>query len=114
MRELALWGDEAGLESAFPDIAALAAGCRFADCAHDSEPGCAVRAAVDSGALAGDRFASWQKLQRELRWLERRLDARARAEEEGTLEGDHEVDEAPPEGGEVEVREIRIQANGWV
>jgi ribosome biogenesis GTPase len=82
MRLLKMWGDEAGLDATFPDIVDLAAGCRYGDCAHEHEPGCAVRAAVESGALAEDRFASWQKLQRELRWLARRVDARARAEEE--------------------------------
>jgi ribosome biogenesis GTPase / thiamine phosphate phosphatase len=82
MRELQLWGDEEGLADAFPDVAQLAARCRFTDCAHTGEPDCAVRAAVASGALAEDRLASWHKLQRELRWLERRLDPRLRAEEE--------------------------------
>jgi ribosome biogenesis GTPase len=80
MRELQLWGDEDGIDDAFPDIAALAAGCRFRDCGHAGEPGCAVRAAVDRGALDRSRVESWRKLQRELQWLAARQDARAQAE----------------------------------
>jgi len=82
MRELQLWGDEAGLEEAFADIAALASSCRFRDCSHAGEPECAVRAAVAGGALDEGRLASWHKLQRELRRLATRQDARARAAEQ--------------------------------
>jgi len=81
MRELQLWSGEESLAGAFPEIDALAADCRFRDCRHAGEPGCAVQVAVDSGALDADRFASWVKLQREVRWLETRQDARARSEE---------------------------------
>jgi ribosome biogenesis GTPase / thiamine phosphate phosphatase len=80
LRELQLWDVSQGLEQTFEDVAALAAACRFGDCAHESEPGCAVREALRSGALPRDRFDSWRKLQRELGRLERRLDARARSE----------------------------------
>jgi ribosome biogenesis GTPase / thiamine phosphate phosphatase len=76
MRELSLWTDESSLDETFADIAALAAECRFSDCAHDREPGCAVRAALASGALDEARFASYRKLQRELRALAIRRDAR--------------------------------------
>jgi ribosome biogenesis GTPase len=89
MRELQLWGDEKGLYGAFPDVAALAARCRFRDCGHESEPGCAVRAAVQRGDLDISRLASWHKLQRELRWLATRQDARARAEEEAKWKAIH-------------------------
>jgi ribosome biogenesis GTPase len=89
MRELQLWGDEAGLAEAFSDIAALAAECRFRDCGHAEEPGCAVRAAVERGALDAGRLASWHKLQRELRWLATRQDARARAEAEARWKAIH-------------------------
>jgi ribosome biogenesis GTPase len=81
MRELQLWGDGESASAAFPEILDLAAGCRFGDCRHDTEPGCAVRAAVREGALDEGRFASWRKLQRELRFLETKSDARAKAEE---------------------------------
>lgn len=82
MRELQLWGDESGLDEAFADIAALAQDCRFRDCGHAGEPGCAVQAAVDRGGLDAPRLASWHKLQRELRRLATRQDARARAAEQ--------------------------------
>ena len=55
--------------------------CRFSDCAHETEPGCAVRAAIADGRLDAERFESYRKLQRELRWLEIRHDARARSDE---------------------------------
>jgi ribosome biogenesis GTPase / thiamine phosphate phosphatase len=80
LRELQLWDVSQGLEQTFEDVAALAAACRFGDCAHEREPGCAVREALRSGALPRERFDSWRKLQRELGRLERRLDARARSE----------------------------------
>jgi len=81
MRELALWDADAGLEQSFADLEALASTCRFSDCRHEGEPGCAVLAAVAGGALAADRLEAWQKLEREARHLERRVDALARAEE---------------------------------
>ena len=81
MRELAPWDADAGLERSFADIEALAAVCRFNDCAHDGEPGCAVASAIDDGDLAASRFDGWRKLEREARHLERRVDALARAEE---------------------------------
>jgi ribosome biogenesis GTPase / thiamine phosphate phosphatase len=81
MRELGLWDADAGLERSFADIEALASSCRFSDCGHGGEPGCAVTAAIADGDLDAGRFASWGKLQREARHLERRTDALARAEE---------------------------------
>jgi ribosome biogenesis GTPase len=80
MRELALWADESVLDSTFTDIAGLASACRFADCTHLHEPGCAVRAAIAEGSLEAERFDSYLKLQRELRALELRRDARLRSE----------------------------------
>ena len=80
MRELSLWADAEALDSTFPEVAALAAGCRFGDCAHRGEPGCAVGAALEDGSLPHDRYAAWNKLQRELRALEIRRDARLRGE----------------------------------
>jgi ribosome biogenesis GTPase len=79
MRELQLWADEEALDSTFPEVVALAAACRFGDCAHDGEPGCAVRAALRDGSLPAERHDAWRKLQRELRALEARRDARLRA-----------------------------------
>lgn len=81
MREVGLWAGEDGLDAAFGDVEVLAARCRFHDCGHDSEPGCAVVAAVADGVLDDDRLASWRKLQRELAFLARRQDARLWSEE---------------------------------
>jgi ribosome biogenesis GTPase / thiamine phosphate phosphatase len=81
MRELQLWTADAGLDAAFADVEALATRCRFADCAHLAEPGCAVRAAAESGALDPGRLASWHRLRRELAWLATRQDEAAAAEQ---------------------------------
>jgi ribosome biogenesis GTPase len=80
LRELQLWDVSEGLEQTFEDVAALAVSCRFGDCAHETEPGCAIREALRAGTLARERYESWRKLQRELGRLDRRLDARARSE----------------------------------
>lgn len=80
MRELALWADESVLDSTFTDIVELAGACRFADCTHLHEPGCGVQAAIADGSLDAERFDSYIKLQRELRALEIRKDARLRSE----------------------------------
>jgi ribosome biogenesis GTPase len=80
MRELQLWAGEESLDGAFQDVAELAAACRFADCSHEREPGCAVREALADGTLSAERFASHRKLQRELRALAVRQDARLRSE----------------------------------
>jgi ribosome biogenesis GTPase / thiamine phosphate phosphatase len=81
IREVQLWVADEGIEEAFDDITGLFAGCKFSDCAHDREPGCAVRAALDDGSLAADRWESYLKLQAELAHLERKIDKRAAAEE---------------------------------
>jgi ribosome biogenesis GTPase len=80
LRELQLW-DSGGIDEAFADVEELAAACRFNDCSHGTEPGCAVNAALASGELAEERYASWRKLQRELRAIAVRADARLRREE---------------------------------
>ena len=80
MRELGLWDADAGLSATFADIEALATQCRFHDCAHQSEPGCAIRAALEADELDTDRWRSFQKLQRELAHLDRREDPLARIE----------------------------------
>jgi ribosome biogenesis GTPase len=74
LREIRLWAGEESLGDAFADVAALASSCRFRDCRHDNEPGCAVRAAADGGVLDEARLASFRKLARELRYLELRED----------------------------------------
>jgi ribosome biogenesis GTPase len=65
LREVGLCADAGGLERAFPDIVALGERCRFADCAHRDEPGCAVRAAVAEALLAPERLAAWHRLRSE-------------------------------------------------
>ena len=66
LRQLGLWSGEDGMAAAFADVEALAAACRFSDCAHGSEPGCAVTAAIESGDLPARRLAGFAKLSREL------------------------------------------------
>jgi ribosome biogenesis GTPase len=80
MRELGLWDADSGVSTAFADIETLATACRFHDCRHGSEPGCAVQAALSDGSLARARWNSYGKLQRELAFEERKSDPRARAE----------------------------------
>lgn len=65
LRALVIGAAEQGLSRAFPDIEALARGCRFGDCRHDSEPGCAVLAALDAGELGADRLEGWRRVRRE-------------------------------------------------
>ncbi len=72
---------DAGLDAAFADIEALGLHCRFKDCRHELEPGCAVAAAVDAGVLARDRLAGFHKLKRELQHHERAADPLARTEQ---------------------------------
>jgi len=81
MRELQVLADEDSLERAFDDVAQLAAACRFRDCTHEAEPGCAVRAAVEDGRLAPDRWESFLKLRRELSYLARKQDRHLEAVE---------------------------------
>jgi ribosome biogenesis GTPase len=80
MRELQLWADESALDETFADVAELARECRFSDCAHGQEPGCAVRAALGNGSLPQIRWESYSKLQRELRALAVKQDVRLRSE----------------------------------
>jgi ribosome biogenesis GTPase len=81
LRELGLWDDGAGLDLAFADVARAAEACRFTDCRHEGEPGCAVRAALDDGSLGADRFEGWQRLAREERFRALEMDAVARRAE---------------------------------
>jgi ribosome biogenesis GTPase len=82
LRELQLWdGGAAAIDAAFADIEELALQCRFANCSHDTEPDCAIQEALRSGELSGERHRSWLKLQRELRAIAMRSDARLRREE---------------------------------
>lgn len=84
MRELQLWADEEDLSEGFGDVEELAARCRFGDCRHQREPGCAVRAAVERGALEEGRLESYHKLKREIEKLSRRQEQKARLAERAT------------------------------
>ncbi len=81
LRGVALHAAEDGLALAFSDVEELAAACRFANCGHQGEPGCALLASVESGDLGQDRVDAWRKLHRELAFQARRTDARLRSEE---------------------------------
>ena len=81
LREAQLWQGDEALAGVFDDIEELASRCRFADCAHDTEPGCAIKEAIASGELAPPRLASYRKLRRELRAVAARSDARIRIED---------------------------------
>lgn len=77
LRELLAWDDSTGMETVYRDIEALAATCRFADCAHRSEPGCAIRAAVAAGELDAARLRQYDKMQREVAYISGRKADRA-------------------------------------
>jgi ribosome biogenesis GTPase / thiamine phosphate phosphatase len=81
LREAQLWEGEDALGNVFEDIEALILRCRFADCSHDTEPGCAIKAALEDGSLHRGRLHSYRKLKRELRAIAAKSDARIRIEE---------------------------------
>lgn len=91
MRELALWDAETGVAAVFDDVEALAGACRFSDCRHEREPGCAVRAAIAAGDLSEDRWRSWEKLQAELAHEQRKTDPRAAQENRKLWAGRHKA-----------------------
>ncbi len=75
MREIQIWADESALSGSFEDVESLAARCRFSDCRHETEPGCAVRDAIDSDQLEASRLDSYRKFQRELEHFAAKQDA---------------------------------------
>ena len=86
VRGLGLWEADAGIGAAFADIEEAAERCRFRDCSHEDEPGCAVRAAVESGDISEQRYASYQALRQETK------DLRARREEARRMRGEKASD----------------------
>lgn len=92
IRGLGLWDAEAGIEAAFADIEEAAQNCRFRDCKHENEPGCAVRALVESGEIAASRFASYQALKRESE------NVRARRDEARHMRGEKASDTRKAKG----------------
>lgn len=98
LREIQLWSDGAGLDVAFEDVSGLFTSCRFTDCGHESEPGCAVRSAVEEGRLDPARLSRFRKLQAELRALEIREDPLKRREERGRWKAVHKALRQPKRG----------------
>jgi ribosome biogenesis GTPase len=91
MRELGLLAGDASLDLGFPEIGALAAQCRFADCRHGEEPGCAVRQALEQGTIAADRWASYARLQREARHHALEADSHAQRAEKQKWKAIHKA-----------------------
>ncbi len=87
MRELQVWGDDDGLKQVFDDIEKLASGCRFRDCRHEEEPGCAVKAAIADGTLPSERFESYRKLKKEFAYLAKRQTMKPSAIEKENWKG---------------------------
>ena len=85
MRELGLYEDREGIATAYADVEELAGRCRFRDCAHRTEPGCAVAAAIDGGRLDPARLLGWRKLAAEAHRHQLRVDARARAADKARI-----------------------------
>ncbi|MFC1475072.1 ribosome small subunit-dependent GTPase A [Candidatus Zixiibacteriota bacterium] len=90
LREIQLWGDEKGLNRTFEDIEKLFEQCRFTDCNHNSEPGCAVKQALEDGTLDSNRYQSYLKLQKELRNLNIRKNAKVRRSEARARDKKHQ------------------------
>ena len=82
LRELQLWGESDSADAAFPEIEELAEKCRFRDCSHENEPGCAVRGGLEDGSIDPVRFDSWLELRKELIWLESRRGEKFRRKSE--------------------------------
>jgi ribosome biogenesis GTPase len=89
LREVGMWGDGEGLVDAFADVESLARGCRFRDCRHETEPGCAVREAMETGQLDPERLASHRRLCREVQFQRRKVDVHARLAEKKHLKRLH-------------------------
>lgn len=81
LRAVAMWGEEEGVDTTFSEISALAADCRFDDCSHETEPGCAVLAALEAGDLSRERYDAYIALRRESAAQVRQKEARLRAAE---------------------------------
>jgi ribosome biogenesis GTPase len=81
LRELQLWGADEGIEQTFSDLEELAAQCKYGNCGHTAEPGCAVLAAIADGHLDEARIENWRKLQREQEFVNRKIDPEARQRE---------------------------------
>lgn len=83
MREFQMWDNSESLNTGFKDVEQFANSCRFTDCQHTNQPGCAVQEALENGSLTRERYASYEKLKRELAYVERKADAAAQKAERG-------------------------------
>lgn len=81
MREFQLWNESESLDSGFKDIEELSTSCKFGDCRHESEPGCAIRNALETGELTRERYGNYVKLQKEIAFLDRKMNRQAQAAE---------------------------------
>ena len=81
MREIQLWEGNEGMGETFADVEEISVMCRFTDCRHDTEPGCAIKKAIEEGILTEERFNNYVKLQKEVRYFEIKQDKRAQIEE---------------------------------
>jgi ribosome biogenesis GTPase len=91
LRELQPWAGADDVDGAFPEIEELAAECRYRDCSHNAEEGCAVQSAIDDGALAYARFSSYVKMRKEAAYLERQLDVRAQLDQKAAWKKIHKA-----------------------
>ena len=91
LRELGLWAGQPALNEAFADIATIAKGCRYRDCGHSEEPGCAVAGALAAGQLEPGRWESYLKLEREVRYLERSTNRTVATEEKRKWKNIHKA-----------------------
>ncbi len=95
IREVQAWGEER-VEDTFADVESLIEQCRFRDCSHRSEPGCAVRQALDGGELSSERYANYRKMQQECKKLSERRDERAALDEKRNLRKVHKSNRDAP------------------
>jgi ribosome biogenesis GTPase len=99
MRELGLWNASEGLDSTFADIEELSANCKFRDCSHKNEPGCAVRKALETGELSEKRWESYLKLKREIRFAEMKENSSLRAAEKARWKSINKAQKQNRKGG---------------
>lgn len=85
MREIQFLDDADGIEDSFHEIIDIAKGCKFSNCKHDKEPGCAVKAAIEAGTISKERLQSYNKLKREVSFMERKVDRKAKSESKKQL-----------------------------
>jgi ribosome biogenesis GTPase len=97
MRELQMWDGEDGLSEAFDDIEQLSKQCKFTDCSHRNEPGCAVKAAIKNGSLSYDRFENYKKLQKEIKFIEEKQRVLERAQKKNLRNKIYEARNKKPE-----------------